>query len=44
MKNWIKQWLKEFIHNCVIQPILPILPHKNADNLHDKNGLWTFNK
>ncbi len=38
----MKQWLKEIIHNCFLHPLLPFLPSKFAEKIHDKNGRWTY--
>jgi len=38
----MKQWLKDFVHNCVIHPLLPFLPISIGNNLHDKNATWAF--
>ena len=39
----MKQWLKEFVHNSLIHPILPFIPKKMANKLHEYNANWTFN-
>ena len=38
----MKQWLKDFVHNCVVHPAMPFLPVKLANWLHDKNANWAF--
>ena len=38
----MKQWLKSFVHNCVMHPAMPFLPVKVANWLHDKNANWAF--
>lgn len=38
----MKQWLKSFVHNCVVHPAMPFLPVKVANWLHDKNANWAF--
>lgn len=38
----MKQWLKEFIHNCVVHPSMMFMPTKWAHKLHDKNADWAF--
>ena len=38
----MKQWLKSFVHNCVVHPAIPFLPVKVANWLHDKNANWAF--
>lgn len=39
----MKQWLKEFVHNCLCHPLLPFLPRDFGDKWHDSNGKWAFN-
>lgn len=36
------RWLKYFIHNCIIHPMMPFLPTRTAVKLHDKNANWAF--
>ena len=38
----MKQWLKDFVHNCVVHPAMPFLPVKVANWLHDQNANWAF--
>ena len=38
----MKQWLKSFVHNCVVHPAMPFLPVRVANWLHDKNANWAF--
>lgn len=38
----MRKWLKSFVHNCVVHPMMPFLPVKAADWLHDKNATWAF--
>lgn len=38
----MKQWLKEFVHNCLVHPVLPFLPKEMAKKLHQQHGDWTF--
>lgn len=39
----MKQWFKDFVHNCIVHPVMPFLPKKTANRLHDKNANWAFN-
>ena len=39
----MKQWFKDFVHNCIVHPVMPFLPTKTANRLHDKNANWAFN-
>mgnify|MGYP003622696299 CR=1 FL=1 len=38
----MKQWLKDFTHNCIVHPMMMFLPRKWAHELHDKNANWAF--
>ena len=38
----MKSWLKLFVHNCLVHPLLPFLPEKFAYKLHEMNGKWAF--
>lgn len=38
----MKQWLKDFVHNCVVHPMMPFLPTGLANALHEVNGYWAF--
>ena len=38
----MKQWFKEFIHNCIVHPLLMVLPSDKATRLHDINANWCF--
>lgn len=38
----MKQWLKEFIHNCIVHPLMMVLPYGKATRLHDINANFTF--
>jgi len=38
----MKQWLKEFFHNCILHPLLPFLPKDFGNRLHDINGRYTY--
>jgi len=38
----MKQWLKEFIHNCIVHPLMIVLPSDKATRLHDVNANWCF--
>lgn len=40
----MKQWLKDFVHNCVVHPMMPFLPTGLANALHEVNGSWAFGK
>lgn len=40
----MKQWLKDFVHNCVVHPMMPFLPTGLANALHEVNGYWAFGK
>lgn len=38
----MKQWLKDFTHNCIVHPLMMFIPKKLAHNLHDRNANWAF--
>ena len=38
----MKQWFKEFIHNCIVHPLMIVLPSDKATRLHDINANFTF--
>lgn len=42
MRAILINWLKDFLHNCVIHPLLPFLPRKLGDLLHEVNGKWAY--
>ena len=33
----MKQYFKEFIHNCVVHPLMMVLPIETAGRWHDLN-------
>ena len=38
----MKQWFKEFIHNCIVHPLMMVLPSETAGRWHDLNANWAF--
>lgn len=40
----MKQWLKDFTHNCIIHPLMMFIPKKYAHPLHDRNADWCWGK
>jgi len=36
------RWVRDFIHNCLVHPLLPFLPTEMGDRLHDRNARWAF--
>lgn len=38
----MNQWVKDFVHNCIVHLMLPFLPRKFGDRLHDRNAAWAF--
>lgn len=38
----LRSWVKDFIHNSVVHPILPFLPLRWANLVHDRNADWAF--
>ena len=41
-RKCMKQWIKDFIHNCVIHPLMPFMPVAIANKMHDANANWAF--
>ncbi len=42
MKKHITNWIKDFVHNCIIHPVMPFLPVRMANDLHDWHANWAF--
>lgn len=40
----MKQWLKDFTHNCIVHPLMMFIPKKYAHPLHDRNADWCWGK
>lgn len=40
----MNKWLKEFVHNYLVHPVLPFMPKEMAKKLHQQHGNWTFNQ
>ena len=40
----MRRWIKDFIHNCIIHPMLPFMPVRVADLIHDRNADWAFSQ
>lgn len=38
----MRQWFKDFVHNCIVHPMMPFLPVAIANALHDRNATWAF--
>jgi hypothetical protein len=38
----MKQWLKDFVHNVIVHPLLMVLPIKLGNKLHDANAKWCW--
>ena len=38
----MKNYLKEFVHNVIVHPLMMFLPSKLATKIHDKNANWAF--
>lgn len=38
----MKQWLKSFVHNAIVHPLMMFLPKDYAHELHDRNADWAF--
>lgn len=38
----MKQYLKEFVHNAIVHPLMMFMPVKAAHKMHDRNANWAF--
>jgi len=38
----MKKWLKAFVHNCLVHPLMMFLPTGLAHSMHDANAAWAF--
>jgi hypothetical protein len=38
----MKQYVKDFVHNAVVHPLMMILPTELATRMHDRNAGWAF--
>ncbi len=38
----MKQWLKDFTHNCIVHPLMMFLPRKFGNDLHDRSATWCW--
>ena len=38
----MKNWLKSFVHNVIVHPLMMCLPTDLAHYMHDKNAYWAF--
>ena len=38
----MKKWLKAFVHNVLIHPLMMFLPKNMAAKMHDRNATWAF--
>lgn len=38
----MKQWLHEFVHNCLVHPLLPFLPRDLAIKFHRWHAIYAF--
>ena len=38
----MKNWLKSFVHNVIVHPLMQFLPRDLGTKLHDKNANWAF--
>jgi hypothetical protein len=44
LKEEIKQYLKDYVHNAIVHPMMMFLPKDLANLLHDTNANWAFSK
>ena len=40
----MKSWLKAFVHNAVVHPLMMFLPETWGTELHDRNADWAFSE
>lgn len=40
----MKSYLKAFVHNVIVHPLMMFLPSKVGAKLHDKNAEWAFSE
>ncbi len=40
--NTIISWLKSFVHNVIVHPLMMFLPKNIANTMHDRNADWAF--
>jgi len=40
----MKKWLKSFVHNVIVHPLMQFLPRDLAHEMHDRNADWAFKK
>ena len=38
----MKMWLKAFVHNVVVHPLMMFVPCDIAHTMHDRNANWEF--
>ncbi len=38
----IRNWLKSFVHNVIVHPLMMVLPVGVANKMHDTNANWAF--
>ncbi len=38
----MKNWLKSFVHNVIVHPLMQFLPVGIANEMHDRNATWAF--
>lgn len=42
MKKWLLSYVKYFIHNVIVHPLMMFLPAKTATKMHDINANWAY--
>lgn len=38
----MNNWIKDFVHNALVHPLLPFLPTATGNALHDWNAKWAY--
>lgn len=42
MGDDMKQYLKEFVHNVIVHPLMMVVPNSIGNVMHDRNANWAF--
>ena len=38
----MKKWLKAFVHNALVHPLMMFMPEDMANSIHERNAIWAF--
>lgn len=42
MRERILEWVRDAVHNCLVHPLLPFLPARVGDRLHEASARWAY--